>query len=70
MYTHTRVYINVYEYIYTDIHIYIYIHIHMHLYTHIYIRMHMHTYAQIENVSNNASTCKQYHRRTYASIYM
>ena len=46
----------------TDIHIYIYIHIHMHLYTHtcthIYIRMHMHTYAQIENLSNNASTCQ------------
>jgi len=60
MYTHTRVYINVYAYIYTDTHIYIYIHIHMHLYTHtcthIYIRMHMHTYAQIENLSNNAST--------------
>ena len=34
MYTHTRMYINVYEYTYTDIHIYIYIHIHMHLYTH------------------------------------
>jgi len=55
MYTHTRVYINVYEYIYKDIHIYIYIHIRMHLYTHtcthIYIRMHMHTYAQIENLS-------------------
>ena len=62
MYTNTRVYINVYEYIRTDIHIYIYIHIHMHLYTHtcthIYIRMHMHTYAQIENLSNNASTCQ------------
>jgi hypothetical protein len=62
MYTHTRVYINVYAYIYTDIHTYIYIHIHMHLYTHtcthIYIRMHMHMYAQIENLSNNASTCQ------------
>jgi len=62
MYTNTRVYINVYEYIYTDIHIYIYTHIHMHLYTHtcthIYIRMHMHTYAQIENLSNNVSTCQ------------
>ena len=60
MYTHTRTYINVYAYIYTDIHMYMYIHIHMHLYTHtcthIYIRMHMHTYAQIENLSNNAST--------------
>jgi len=59
MYTHTRVYINVYEYIYTVIHIYIYIHIRMHLYTHtcthIYIRMHVHTYAHIENLSNNAS---------------
>ena len=73
MYTHTRVYINVYEYIYIDIHMYIYIHIHVHLYTHtcthIYIRMHMHTYAQIKDPGNNASTCKQYHRRTYASIY-
>jgi len=51
MYTHTRVYMNVYEYLHTDIHIYIYIYIHMHLHTHtcthIYIRMHMHTYAQI-----------------------
>ena len=56
MYTNTRACIN----IYADIHIYIYIHIHMHLYTHtcthIYIRMHMHTYAQIENLSNNATT--------------
>jgi len=74
MYTHTRAYINVYAYIYTDIHIYIYIHIHMHLNTHtcthIYIRIHMHTCAQIENPSNNASTCQawQYHKRTYASI--
>jgi len=62
MYNHTRAYINVYEYIYTDIHIYIYIHIHMHIYTHtcthIYIRIHMHTYAQIDNLSNNASTCQ------------
>jgi len=62
MYTHTRAYINVYVYINTDIHVYVYIHIHMHLYTqtctHIYIRMHMHTYAQIENLSNNASTCQ------------
>ena len=34
----------------------------MHPYTHtcahIYIRMHMHTYAQIENLSNNTSTCQ------------
>ena len=62
MYTHTCAYINVYAYIYTDIHVHMYIHIHMHLYTdtctHIYIRMHMHTYTQIENLSNNASTCQ------------
>jgi len=62
MYTHTRVYINVYEYIYTDIHIYINIHIHMypytHTYAHIYIRMHIRTYTQIENLSNNTSTCQ------------
>ena len=30
----------------------------MHLYTHTCVRMHMHTYAQIENLSNNASTCQ------------
>jgi len=62
MNTHTRAYINVHAYIYTDIHIYRYIHIHMHIYTdtctYIYIHMQMHTYAQIESLSNNASTCQ------------
>jgi len=61
MYTHKRVYVNVFAYIYTHIHIYIYIHIHMHIYTHtcthIYKCMHMHTCAQLENLSDDASTC-------------
>ena len=62
-YVHPHV--RVYKCICIHIHrhtLYIYIIIHMHIYTHtcthIYIRMHTHTYVQIENPSNNTSTCQ------------
>jgi len=74
-YTHMHVHIHVYTYIYTDTHIYactyictcIYTRIHIHTYTHTCTRTSIHR----QKISaTTPQRVKQYHRRTYASIYI
>ena len=74
MYTHTRVY-NMYKHTYTQTHIYT----DTYISTCTYTRIHAHTYTyacmrtSIHRQKFSATTpqrVKQYHRRTYASIYI
>jgi len=65
MYTHTRVHIHVYAYTY--ICTCTYTRIHAHTYTHICTRTSIHR----QKISATTPQCvKQYHRPTYASIYI